>query len=172
MLERNTEIPAIVVSRADGVVVSQNGHAQSLMGAGCGRSCRDVVGSVDDAEGFPCSDTCLGELRAGGLDRPQHSRVSVKGRLHHLTCVPLDEVVVSILSSSAESAPTQWQQLTPRETEILRLLADGETIPSVAVQLEISESTVRTHVEHMRDKLGVSTQAALVALGFLHGYLS
>ncbi len=80
--------------------------------------------------------------------------------------------MVSVLSSSAGSAPTQWQQLTPREMEILRLLADGETIPSVAVQLEISESTVRTHVEHMRDKLGVSTQAALVALGFLHGYLS
>jgi DNA-binding CsgD family transcriptional regulator len=79
--------------------------------------------------------------------------------------------VVSILTSSADSVPTQWQLLTPREVEVLRLLADGETVPSVAVQLEISESTVRTHVEHMRGKLGVSTQAALVAIGFLLGYL-
>jgi two-component system nitrate/nitrite response regulator NarL len=84
----------------------------------------------------------------------------------------MDEVVVSILSGNSESAPTQSQKLTPRETEVLRLLADGETVPSVAVQLELSESTVRTHVEHMRDKFGVSTQAALVALGFVRGYLS
>jgi two-component system nitrate/nitrite response regulator NarL len=54
----------------------------------------------------------------------------------------------------------------------LRLLADGETVPSVAAQLEIAESTVRTHAEHMRDKLGASTQAALVAHGFLFGSLS
>jgi DNA-binding CsgD family transcriptional regulator len=51
------------------------------------------------------------------------------------------------------------------------LLAAGEITSSMAERLEIRESTVRTHVEKMRDKFGVSTRAALVALGFRLGYL-
>lgn len=55
---------------------------------------------------------------------------------------------------------------------MLQLLAEGETTGSVAARLELGESTVRTHVEHMRTKLGASTRAALVALGFRLGYLN
>lgn len=171
MKEPNTEVPAIVVSRGDGTVVSQNLRARSLMGVGLGRSCQSVVGSLADAKGLPCSQNCVRELLAGGLDQPRDCSVRVHGRHHHLTCIPLDDIVVSVLSSSAESTPTAWQLLTPREIDVLRLLAGGETIPSAAIKLEISNSTVRTHVEHMREKLGVNTQAALVAVGFLLGYL-
>ncbi len=64
-----------------------------------------------------------------------------------------------------------WQRLTPREQEVLRLIAAGETTRAIAGRLEVSPSTVRTHVEHLRGKLAVATRAALVAEEFRFGYL-
>ena len=76
-----------------------------------------------------------------------------------------------MLSPMGSEAPKTWQLLSPREQEILELLADGETTSSVADQLGVGASTVRTHVERMRSKLGVNTRAAVVAEGFRLGYL-
>jgi DNA-binding NarL/FixJ family response regulator len=55
--------------------------------------------------------------------------------------------------------------LTPRELEVLGLLATGKTNRQVATDLHISLSTVKRHVEHIIEKLGVSdrTQAAVRA---------
>jgi two-component system nitrate/nitrite response regulator NarL len=53
--------------------------------------------------------------------------------------------------------------LTPRETEVLRLAADGLSGPGIAERLVLSPSTVRTHFEHIYDKLGVRDRAAAVA---------
>jgi DNA-binding NarL/FixJ family response regulator len=64
------------------------------------------------------------------------------------------------------------EQLSERETEVLRLLAQGKTNPEIAKQLIISVGTVKIHVEHILAKLHVSdrTQAAVRAtkLGLLH----
>jgi len=56
-------------------------------------------------------------------------------------------------------------QLTERETDVLRLLAQGQSNQEIAVNLSISTTTVRSHVSNILLKLGVSnrTQAALVA---------
>jgi len=56
-------------------------------------------------------------------------------------------------------------QLTDRETEVLRLLAQGQSNQEIAVNLSISTTTVRSHVSNILLKLGVSnrTQAALIA---------
>jgi DNA-binding CsgD family transcriptional regulator len=54
---------------------------------------------------------------------------------------------------------------------VLRVLSDGKTTAAIATELGLSTSTVRTHVEHMRAKLGVGTRAALVARGFDLGFL-
>jgi len=67
--------------------------------------------------------------------------------------------------------PKTWQALSPREQEILELLAEGETTSSIAEHLGVGASTVRTHVERMRSKLSVNTRAAVVAEGFRLGYL-
>jgi DNA-binding NarL/FixJ family response regulator len=107
-----------------------------------------------------------------GLEHTQRADVSLDGRGHRLTCIPVDDVVVCVLNRRAESDPEKWQLLTAREQTVLSLLAIGDETPAVARKLNISESTVRTHVEKMRTKLGVGTRAALVALGFRLGYLS
>jgi DNA-binding NarL/FixJ family response regulator len=56
-------------------------------------------------------------------------------------------------------------QLTPRELSTLRLMADGRSNKEIANELGISERTVKTHLGHLFDKLGVTsrTEAAKVA---------
>jgi DNA-binding CsgD family transcriptional regulator len=53
-------------------------------------------------------------------------------------------------------------RLTPRQNELLRLLAAGHTNTQIARLLGISEGTVRTHLENIYDKLGVSSRTAAV----------
>jgi DNA-binding NarL/FixJ family response regulator len=56
--------------------------------------------------------------------------------------------------------------LTPRELEILRLLAEGLTQDQIAKQLVIAPKTVATHIERILGKLGVQSRAQAVALAF------
>jgi two-component system, NarL family, response regulator LiaR len=66
----------------------------------------------------------------------------------------------------AVSAPEHPGSLTVRETEVLRLLAQGNANKQIARHLHITENTVRTHVSTILHKLGVQsrTQATLYAL--------
>jgi DNA-binding CsgD family transcriptional regulator len=57
-------------------------------------------------------------------------------------------------------------QLTPRQNDLLRLVAAGHTNTQIARRLGISEGTVRTHLEHIYDKLGVSSRTAAVTRAF------
>jgi len=57
-------------------------------------------------------------------------------------------------------------RLTPRELQILRLLADGKSNKELAAELFISEKTVKTHITHIFEKLNVRdrTEAVMSAL--------
>jgi DNA-binding CsgD family transcriptional regulator len=57
-------------------------------------------------------------------------------------------------------------RLTPRQNDLLRLLAAGHTNTQIARQLGISEGTVRTHLENIYQKLGVSSRTAAVTRAF------
>ncbi|MFI2435034.1 LuxR C-terminal-related transcriptional regulator [Streptomyces sp. NPDC018693] len=59
--------------------------------------------------------------------------------------------------------------LTPREVEVLRLVAGGATNREIAATLVISEKTVARHLDNMFTKLGVSTRAAATAYAYEHG---
>jgi NarL family two-component system response regulator LiaR len=66
----------------------------------------------------------------------------------------------------SEKGLTSDEDLTQRELEVLRLIAQGHENREIAVQLVISEATVRTHVSNILGKLHLAsrTQAALYAL--------
>jgi two-component system nitrate/nitrite response regulator NarL len=53
--------------------------------------------------------------------------------------------------------------LSPREREVLKLIAAGSSIPAMAKELFLAPSTVKTHVQRLYEKLGVSDRAAAVA---------
>ena len=62
-------------------------------------------------------------------------------------------------------------QLSSREHEILVLVADGLTAPQIADRLQLSTATVKTHLLHAYEKLGVTDRAAAVAEGMRQGLL-
>jgi DNA-binding NarL/FixJ family response regulator len=62
--------------------------------------------------------------------------------------------------------PAVASRLTARETEVLRLLADGFEPVEIAKQLFISRRTVSTHLENVMRKLGVRSRAQAVALAY------
>jgi DNA-binding CsgD family transcriptional regulator len=57
-------------------------------------------------------------------------------------------------------------ELTERELQVLRLIADGVPPPEIAGRLFITHWTVLSHIKHIRQKLGTSTQAHAVAVAF------
>ena len=62
-------------------------------------------------------------------------------------------------------------QLSERETEILKLMAEGMTTPAIAKRLFVAPSTVKTHVGRMYEKLEVTERAAAVAEAMRRGLL-
>jgi DNA-binding CsgD family transcriptional regulator len=165
-------LTAVLVARRDGALVSQNAPARRMVGEGVGESCWDVVGRLPQAEELPCEPGCVGRILSRGPGNSRRTEIRLAGRRHHLTCVAADDVVVCLLDRGGEQDPEKWQRLTSRERDVLSLIAAGLETGAIAEELEVGGSTVRSHVENMRAKLGVGTRAALVAMGFRLGYLS
>lgn len=76
-------------------------------------------------------------------------------------------LAAEIRRRSEPSGPT----LSAREREVLKLIADGGSIPMIAKQLFLAPSTVKTHVQRLYEKLGVGDRAAAVAEAMRRGLL-
>jgi DNA-binding CsgD family transcriptional regulator len=80
--------------------------------------------------------------------------------------------LLTVLRRHLSAARERWERrqpskaLTARELEVMRLVADGSTNRQVARRLVVSDATVRTHLEHVFEKLGVHTRTAAVAQVF------
>jgi two-component system nitrate/nitrite response regulator NarL len=85
-----------------------------------------------------------------------------------LACARGDLVLPPDLTSGLVSEirmrrTTDAPALTDREREVLRLIADGKSLPEIAKELYLGVTTVKTHAQHLYEKLGVSDRAAAVA---------
>ncbi len=116
----------------------------------------------------------LEALRAGATgyvlkDITQRELLTTIRRVLHGESVLNPDIVMRVLGHLPGNTPLQADvsplQLSPREREVLQLLAQGQTNREIARALTVSVSTIKIHVEHILAKLGVSgrTQAALRA---------
>ena len=66
----------------------------------------------------------------------------------------------------------QLKDLTPREFEVFRLLADSKSVNEIAGILNISPKTVGHHMTHIKEKLGISNIAGLTHLAIRLGIIT
>ena len=88
--------------------------------------------------------------------------------LHHESTA----AILPLLSAAARPIPTAGgETLTPREIEVLGMLAEGEGNKQIARRLGISEHTVKFHVGSILAKLGAATRTEAVTLGLRGGLI-
>jgi two-component system, NarL family, response regulator LiaR len=121
---------------------------------------------------FLDDDKLLPAVRAGAAgyllkDVEPKELVSAIRTVHAGDALLHPAAAARVMAELVESSrPEPAALLTPRETEVLALIARGQPNKVIARELGVSEKTVKTHVSNVLGKLGVSdrTQAALYAV--------
>ena len=79
--------------------------------------------------------------------------------------------VIDVFIHTLDEVTDPFDTLTPREREVLQLLAEGHTIKSIGERLSISPRTVETHRNHVFEKLGLRSQTDLVKFTLKRGII-
>ncbi len=158
-------------------------------------SCRQIAGRHHerlDGSGYPrgltgaslsTSDRLLAaadhyhELTEPRPHRPPLTGEAASARLSlEVTAGRLDGAAVNaVLAAAGHRAPTRrdWPNgLTPREVDVLRLLARGHPTKDIARQLYVAPKTASNHIEHIYTKLGVNSRAAATLFATQHGFVN
>ncbi|MEO8098801.1 MAG: response regulator transcription factor [Acidobacteriota bacterium] len=108
--------------------------------------------------------------RASDMDLLEALRMVATGGMY-LSPQVSDKLLLRIQKGDLESKPvaTILQTLSPREVQVLRLVAGGKTSKEVAVLLTLTEQTVRSYRKTMMKKLGINNVAGLTQLALSTG---
>ncbi|HEY1346053.1 MAG TPA: response regulator transcription factor [Streptosporangiaceae bacterium] len=124
-------------------------------------------------------ESIIGALQAGALGYLTKDATRAEIGRAVLTAAAgqavLDPAVQQRLLSAAArahgtSGPPGDGELTPREAEVLRLIADGRSNREIARALFVSEATVKTHVNRIFAKTGSRDRAQAIRYAYTHGY--
>ncbi len=135
---------------------------------------RDRIQIFADGLGLILERTVLLERLALQRDRIGKAFYAARTMAEGLSAAPVQLVrqnipatesrpQVSLPSMLAASTPRLPDGLTPREREVLALLASGATNAQIADRLTVSETTVKSHVKHILRKLHASNRAEAIA---------
>lgn len=81
----------------------------------------------------------------------------------------IQQRLVAAALARAERPTTLPDDLTAREIEVLKLIADGLSNPEIAASLVVSAATVKTHINHIFQKTGARDRAQAVRYAYDHG---
>ena len=129
------------------------------------------------------------QLMRSRLDAAVHPQQDIKDRIETLIAelgVTLDALKAERIAGSnghrvsshrkeverAEPSSSEIHILTPREKEVLRLIAEGLSTKEIAWRLEISFKTAVSHRTHLLKKLGVHETASLVRVAVRSGLVT
>jgi DNA-binding NarL/FixJ family response regulator len=124
-------------------------------------------------------ESIISALRAGALGYLTKAATRAEiGRAVHAAAAGqavLDPGVQQRLLSAAARAPAApaddgEEDLTPRESDVLRLIAEGKSNREIARALYVSEATVKTHVNRIFAKTGSRDRAQAIRYAYTHGY--
>jgi two-component system, NarL family, response regulator NreC len=104
--------------------------------------------------------------QSAGEELVQAVRLAARGETY------LSPRLGALLASQPISSADDLDGLTPRELEILKLIALGYTNAEIAEQLYLSTRTIETHRAHVQRKTGRSTRAELVRYALDHGLVA
>lgn len=169
LLEQAGYAPVAVASGVDALRVAADEHPRVVILDVClpGMSGYEVCRQLRErfGEGMPV-------LFVSGVRKESFDRVAgllIGGDDYLGKPFAADELIARVrrlARRSSHLAPSLAASLTPREREVLRLLAGGLEQGEIAGQLFISQKTVATHIDHVLQKLGVHTRAQAVALTY------
>ena len=134
-----------------------------------------VVALIDE----PSADWTAHALRSGarailprdsGMDEILSAIQAAHAGLVLLDPEVTQDLVARIPTSAAQSSPA-LDDLTPREIEVLRMLAEGLGNREMAARLGISDHTVKFHISSILDKLGAATRTEAVIMGIRMGII-
>jgi DNA-binding NarL/FixJ family response regulator len=119
----------------------------------------------------------LDALRAGarGYLTKDAGAAQINDTLHRVTSgqavidPAVAEHVINAITPDERPTPPLPDALTPREIEVLTLIADGLSNTEIARQLVISEATVKSHINRLLSKTGVRDRAQAVGYAYRHG---
>jgi len=117
------------------------------------------------ARGYLTKDAGAAEIRAA-LERVTSGQPAIDPAVQqHL----LDAITEGGPGPDAEPAPKFPDGLTAREAEVLCLIAQGLSNAEIADRLMVSQTTVKSHVNHVFAKIGVRARAQAVTYAYRHG---
>lgn len=176
-----------------GRIVEWNRGAEDLLGYRAeevkGRPCHDILHGCDVFGNRYCDEACAIVKMAGRREPVRHFEIEVRKASGESLRVGISVLVIGeppdlallhlLLPASTGSEPEiaarpttdPAEVLTPREVEVLRLLAAGNSSQDIAGQLTVSLTTVRTHVQNILRKLEVHSQLEAVSLAFRTGLI-
>jgi DNA-binding NarL/FixJ family response regulator len=114
------------------------------------------------ARGYLTKDASADQIRAA-VEAVARGEAALDPAVQHHVVAALSEPVSDL------SAPELPDGLTPREAEVLELIAEGLTNAEIADRLVVSAATVKTHVNHIFAKTGARDRAAAVVYAYSHG---
>ena len=100
--------------------------------------------------------------------KPAQVAIALEAAVHGLLVLAPEVAAAGSPRASPEELP---EPLTPREKEVLRLLAAGFSNKEIAARLKISEHTAKFHVASILGKLGASSRTEAVSIGMRHGLI-